>query len=93
LKSETQCEPIPRRGDLVVVKYLDHVAFRNSNPLNLSPEKRIRYGRLVFESSDYIILVSDETGEPPGLKGGDPKSEGMVILRNDVLELRRLGSD
>jgi hypothetical protein len=85
----------PHIGDLVVVKYWDHVAFRNSNPLSLAPEKRIRYGRLLFESSEspsYIILVSDESAEPPTLRGGDPKSEGIVILCSDLLELRRLGS-
>ncbi len=105
-KRETQASPrplgvgnqslgkLPEPGDFVCVDYWDHVEFRNCDPLTISPERRRRYGRLAYESHgnpQYIIVVSDEKGEPPSLKAGDPKAAGLVILRDDVLELRRIG--
>ncbi len=86
----------PKIGDFVSVTYWDHVQFYNADPLAVSPQRRRRFGRLVYESSkelhlQYIIVVSDETNEPPTLKGGDPKSSGLVILRNDILELKKVG--
>ncbi len=82
---------LPEPGDFVLVDYWDHVEFRNCDPLTISPEKRRRYGRLVYESAQYIIVVSDEKREPPTLKGGDPKAAGLVILHGDILKLRRIG--
>ncbi len=31
----------------------------------------------------------DRDAGPPGLKGGDPKASGLVILRGEILDLRR----
>ncbi len=88
----------PAVGDFVSIIYWDHVEFRNSDPLIVSPEKRKRYGRLIYESPhdltpQYLIVVSDEKHGPPTLKGGDAKALGLVILRNDILELKLLGHD
>jgi hypothetical protein len=75
---------------LVYVRYRDHVLYHRSNPENFSPQTRETVGWLVYESLDYIIVCWDRSAEPPTLKGGDPKASGLVVLKSDVLELKRL---
>jgi hypothetical protein len=76
---------------LVYVRYRDHVLYHNSNPENFSPQTRETVGWLVYKSLDYITISWDRSAEPPTLKDGGPKASGLVLLRSDILELRKLG--
>jgi hypothetical protein len=76
---------------IVHVRYLDHVLYHRSDPAVMKPETRETIGWLVYESLDYIIVCWDRSAEPPTLKGGDPKASGLVILRSDILEVRKFG--
>ena len=76
---------------LVYVCYRDHVLYHRAQPEWLSPQTREAVGWLVHACADYIILCWDRKAEPPTLKGGDPKASGLVLLRSDILELKRLG--
>lgn len=78
-------------GKLVYVKYLDHVLYHRGNPVNVKPQTRECVGWLVYECEDYVIICWDRDAEPPTLKGGDPKASGLVILRPEILEMKRIG--
>jgi hypothetical protein len=75
---------------LVFVRYLDHVLYNRSIPAAMEPQVRESIGWLVYECDQYVILAWDRDAEPPTLKGGDPKASGVVVLKTDILELRRL---
>jgi hypothetical protein len=73
----------------VYVRYLDHVVFNRSSALVMAPQTREAVGWLVYECSEYVILAFDRDAGPPTLKGGDPKASGLVLLKSDVLELKK----
>jgi hypothetical protein len=56
----------------------------------MKPQKREAVGWLIYDCDLYLILSWDRDAEPPTLHGGDPKASGLVLLKADVLELRRL---
>jgi hypothetical protein len=76
---------------LVYVRYEDHVLFSRCSPLTMKPQMRETVGWLIYECEDYIILSWDRDAEPPTLKGGDSKASGLVLLKTDILELKKLG--
>lgn len=78
------------KNGLVFIRYRDHVLYHRADPTAMKPETRETVGWLVYESLDYIIVCWDRSAEPPTLKGGDPKASGLVVLKSDVLELKRL---
>lgn len=76
---------------LIYVRYRDHVLYYRSDPVSLRPQVRECVGWLVYDCAEYIIMCWDRDAGPPTLKGGDPKASGLVLLRSDILELKRLG--
>ncbi len=44
----------------------------------------------VYECEQYVTLSWDCDSGPPTLRGGDPKATGLVILKSDILEFKRL---
>jgi len=83
---DTNLKPAPT----VYVRYFDHVHYHQTDPILMKPQMREAMGWLVYETSDYIIVCWDRDADPPTLKGGDPKASGLVLLRTDILELRRI---
>jgi len=77
-------------GPIVYVRYRDHVLYHRSDPLSLAPAFRETMGWLVYDCADYIIVCWDRDAGPPTLRGGDPKASGLVILRTDIQEMKRL---
>ena len=77
-------------GTLVYVRYLDHVLFHHADPLPLKPQLREAVGWLVHQTQDYVIITWDRKADPPTLKGGDPKASGLVLIRRDIFELRKV---
>lgn len=75
---------------LVYVRYLDHVFFSRCSPLILKPQLREAVGWLTYECDDYLILSWDRDAEPPTLKGGDAKASGLVLLKTDIFEFKKL---
>ena len=57
----------------------------------MKPQVREAIGWLVYECPEYIIMAWDRDAGPPTLRAGDPKASGLVVLRTDILELKRLG--
>ena len=75
---------------LIFIRYLDNVQYNRCSPLAMKPQQREAIGWLVYEGKRYITLSWDRDAEPPTLKGGDPKASGLVLLKSEILELRRL---
>jgi hypothetical protein len=82
-----------RPGDLVRVKYYDHLRFNHPHPESLTPVRREAVGWLVFQCPEYVIVSLDRNADPPTLKGGDPNVLGHVLLRAEILELRKLEAE
>ncbi len=78
-------------GRLIYIRYRDHVLYHRTQPETQSPQTRECVGWLIYDCADYIILTWDRDGGSPTLKGGDPKASGLVLLRSDILELKRIG--
>jgi hypothetical protein len=76
---------------LVYVRYRDHVLYHRGDPVVMKPLVRECVGWLVNDSEDYIIVCWDRDAEPPTLKGGDPKASGVVLLRSEILEMKKVG--
>ena len=87
--SESYCVPCEFKG-LIFVRYLDHVIFNRSSALAMKPQVREAIGWLVYECEYYVTLAWDRDAQPPTLKGGDPKASGLVLLKTDIQELKRL---
>ena len=75
---------------LVYVLYQDHVLYHRGDPTVMKPQTRECVGWLVYEEPGYVIICWDRDAGAPTLKGGDPKASGLLILRSDIVELRRL---
>jgi hypothetical protein len=79
-------------SNFVYVRYRDHVIYHRGSPEAMRPQIREAVGWLVQECADYIIICWDRDAGPPTLKGGDPKASGLVVLRTDILEMKRITS-
>ena len=80
------------RGDVIYVMYKDHVLYHRAQPESLKPQVRECVGWLVYDCAEYIILSWVRDAGPPTLKGGDPKASGLVVLRSNILEMKRVAS-
>ena len=75
---------------LIFVRYLDHVLYNRTSALAMKPQTREAVGWLIYDCEQYIIVAWDHDAEPPTLHGGDPKASGMVLLKSDIIALKRL---
>ncbi len=76
--------------ELVLVRYLDHVLYHRCSALAMKPQIREAVGWLMYECDQYITLSWDYDAEPPTLHGGDSKASGLVLLKTDILMLKKL---
>jgi hypothetical protein len=76
--------------ELVFVRYVDHVLYNRASALAMQPQIREAVGWLIYECPDYLTLSWDRDAGPPTLHGGDPKASGLVLLKSDILELKKL---
>jgi hypothetical protein len=88
--SHDTLHPLKPVEKLVFVRYLDHVLYNRASALAMKPQTREAVGWLVYECEGYLILAWDRDAGPPTLKGGDAKASGLVLLRGDIVELKRL---
>jgi len=75
---------------LIFVKYVDHVIFNRNLAFSMKPQVREAIGWIVYECSEYVTICNDRDAGPPTLKGGDAKASGLVLLKSDILELKKL---
>jgi hypothetical protein len=80
----------PQKPELVLVRYLDHVLFRDVNPDGLRPALRETVGWLVHEDPEAVLILWERGVTPLPHERDEAASSGLVILRGDVVEIRRL---
>jgi hypothetical protein len=75
---------------LVLVRYRDHILFRNLDPSEMRPQLRETVGWLAKETPEAVLILWDRGLE--GLPHGrvEDRASGLVILRGEIVELRRL---
>jgi len=78
------------KTNLLNKPFLDHVQYSRASALVMSPQIRETVGWLVYECEQYITIAYDRDVGPPTLKGGDPKASGLVLLKTDILEMKKL---
>lgn len=94
--SEAKVSPTFRKrlrlGDVVVVRYYDHVLFKDmlTSSGTLRPLIRESIGWLDYEDTEYIRLVWERYSEPIIGNESRFRTTGLVIRKNDLIELRRL---
>jgi hypothetical protein len=81
-----------RTRELVSIRYFDHVLYHRASALAMKPQIREAVGWLMYACDEFVTIAWDHDGEPPTLRGGDPKASGLVLLTTDILELKRLGT-
>jgi len=75
-------------GDVVYIRYRDHVLFKDVNPDAYEPCIRETVGWLAEENIDYIKIVWDKFSKP--LENAKQRATGLVILRPDILVLSKV---
>jgi hypothetical protein len=79
-------------GDIVVVRYYDHILFKDAASRSgaLRPLIREAVGWLDYEDADYIRLVWERYAEPIITDESRLRTTGLAIRKADVMEIRRL---
>jgi hypothetical protein len=75
---------------LIFIRYYDHVLYNRSPALAMKPQVRETVGWLVYECEYYVTITWDRDADPPTLKGGDSKASGLVLLKSDILQMKKL---
>ena len=78
-----------KQEGLIYVRYLDHVLFRDTDPGLQGPVEKETVGWLDHEEPGYIRLIWERYTAPPSMKAHSPQGTGLIILRNDILEMGR----
>ena len=82
----------PRLGSIVYVKYKDHVLFHRSNPRFHHPSIQEAVGWLERDEEEWLQIVWNRSYVPNPLECKHQLGSGLIILKNDVVELREIGS-
>lgn len=78
-------------GDLVYIRYKDHVLFRDSDPCLYKPSIRETVGWLMKENEEAVWIIWDRSVHTLPYEKVQPWESGLVILKSHILEMRRLG--
>lgn len=77
-------------GDIVYVRYLDHVLFKDVDLSVYAPSVRETVGWLDSETSDYVKIVWERFAEPDPRGEAKQKATGLVVLKSCILELQKV---
>ena len=75
---------------LVLVRYRDHLLFRNLNTRDAEPVVRETVGWLIEETPEALLILWDRSVSPLPQGRMESKASGLVLLRSDVVSIRRL---
>lgn len=75
-------------GFAVYIRYKDHVLFKNIQLPIVEAVERETIGWLSKETSEIILVEHDRTR--PNVELGSGKSNGLVLLKCCILEIRKL---
>jgi hypothetical protein len=80
-----------RLGELVCVRYRDHVLFKDVDASQYGPWVRECVGWLDYEDDEYVRIVWERFSEPNPPDNAKLRSTGLAILKKAILEMRRVG--
>jgi hypothetical protein len=75
---------------IVYLRYIDHVLFRNTNPCLLQPALRETVGWLFKENEQAVWILWDRSVKPLPHERTPAKESGLVLLKSDIVEMRKL---
>ena len=78
-------------GFLFHVRYLDHVLFKNVDSRLCKPVMREVVGWLVKENDEAMWIVCERSVEKATAQKVQACESGMVILKSDLLEIKKIG--
>ena len=76
---------------IVYIRYLDHVLFRNADPNLYEPAIREAVGWLIKENDEAVWILWERGVERLPHERPLPIESGLVIVKSDILEIRKLG--
>jgi len=76
---------------LVYIRYRDHILFRNADPGLYQPAIRECVGWVLKENDDAVWILWDRSVEPLPHERTRPEESGLVILKSEILEMKKLG--
>ena len=80
--------PNSHSNRLVVIRYKDHIQFRNtSHKLYFDVNVREAVGWVVLDNETYLFLLCDRSIEP--LPHEAPES-GLILIKSDILEMKEV---
>ena len=79
-----------KKGSLVYVRYWDHVLFRNADPNLYGPTVREAVGWVVKENEEAVWILWDRSIVRLPQERTRPEESGLIVLKREILELRRL---
>jgi hypothetical protein len=77
-------------GSIVYVRYRDHVLFRNAEAGLYRPAVREAVGWLIKENEEAVWILWDRSVVRLPHERIHAGESGIVILKSDILEMRRL---
>jgi hypothetical protein len=77
-------------GSVVYVRYFDHVLFKDSDASKYRPWIREAVGWIDYEDSEYVRIVWERFTEPIPSENSRTRCTGLAILKNAVIECRRI---
>ena len=75
---------------MVCVRYRDHVLFKDVDTSLMHPWIRETVGWLDYEDQDHIRIVWERFAMPDPPNEAKPRATGLVILKEVILEMRRV---
>ena len=75
---------------LMYICYRDHVLFRNTDPDLFHPSIRECVGWVIKENEEAMWILHDKSVKPLPHQITKPSESGLVILKGDILEMKRL---
>jgi hypothetical protein len=75
---------------VVYIRYRDHVLFRNANSSLYSSAVRETVGWLIKENGGAVWILWDRSVEPLPHEGVPASESGLVVLKTDIIEMRRI---
>ena len=80
-----------RIGELVYIRYKDHVLFKDVDPSLYRPWSRETIGWLDYEDEECLRLVWERFAMPDPPNEVKPRATGLVILKKVIVEMRKVG--
>lgn len=77
-------------GDIIVVRYYDHVLFKDTLSSQIEPLVREAIGWLDFQNEECIRLVWERYAEPAINEDSRIRTTGLALRKSDVIDVRRI---